>query len=216
VSECPLHVFVAWPSNGLVHNNFTYCLTNLLLYYSSTAVFDGHQGITTRSMEGSEIVENRQGLKELFLESDATHFFGLDADMGFESDVLHILLRRKVAMVAANYRRRKPPFTFVSITPEQVELQTTEASKGLEESWGTGYGCVLIERKVFELVPERPYDQPPSPDGKKRPTSEDIMFFNHARQHFPLYIDHDASKKVWHHEGGLKIRWDRDYSALGD
>jgi len=45
-------------------------------------------------------------------------------------------------------------------------------------------------------------------------STEDMPFFEQAaKAGFPCYVDHDASKRIWHC-GNLNYVWDHDYTAL--
>lgn len=213
-----INVVIAWPSLGTPKNDFAFSLARLVAYFAQVRVFPevAEQAVDVMTIEGSGISSQREDLcRDALAKPDMTHLLWIDEDMGFTPDCLHILARRRQPIVGANYRMRVPPADFTALKLDKSErIQTTDGVSGLEEAYYTGFGFCLIERKVLEAVPQPRFPIWYNPD-TGRYTTEDHPFFVAAREKgFPCYVDHDASKRVWH-KGGMSYCWNEDYSALG-
>lgn len=91
-------------------------------------------------------------------------------------------------------------------------MKTTKESSGLEEVIYMGFGFCLMERRVLEEMEEPRFLHTwiPGKDGKPGTYStEDTVFF--AKSQYPCYVDHDASKLVWH-AGNINYTWADDFS----
>jgi len=168
-------------------------------------------------LEGSGISTNRERLtRQALANPDTTHVLWIDDDMGFAADTLHLLARWRQPIVGCNYRTRSPPSEFTALNAaENARIQTIADSTGLEEAAYTGFGFCLIERRVFEAVPEPRYPLLWSPTLGDYST-EDMPFFEKAlAAGFKCYVDHDASKKIWHC-GNLNYVWNGDYTGHVD
>jgi hypothetical protein len=93
-------------------------------------------------------------------------------------------------------------------------IRVTDESSGLQEAYNCGFGFCLIERKVLEAVPAPRYLLKYA-EGDGRYATEDFCFFSQAREDagFPVYIDLDASKRVWH-EGSIAYSWRGNYADI--
>jgi hypothetical protein len=164
------------------------------------------------SMEGTGVSANRERMVKNFLKTDATHLLFIDDDMGFNPDALHVLASRRQPIVACNYRVRTPPAPFMA-KRDGKEIKITAESTGLEEVDFVPFGLCLMERRVLESIPvprfmieyiERDFNDY---------TTEDVSFCNKVRTQYPIYIDHDASKKVWH-AGNIHYTWADDFTNM--
>lgn len=145
---------------------------------------------------------------------DMTHLLWIDEDMGFNMDTLHTMAQRRQPIVGANYRMRKPPADFVAVNKNRTaRIQTTEKSFGIEEATYTGFGFCLIDRKVIEAVPRPRYPISYTPETGGYTTEDNPFFIAAGEKGFPCYVDHDASKKVWHN-GSINYCWNDDYTSL--
>ena len=211
------HVAICTPSTGHCRTSFAFSLARLTGYLAqrkprpelNTWSFD------FLMLESSGISTNREKLTRQALSlTEMTHVLWLDDDMGFGHDVLHLLARWRQPIVGCNYRMRAPPGQFTAVRGDMVgRIETTPDSTGIEPAAYTGFGCCLIERRVLEAVPEPRYPLFWS-EAHQDYSTEDVPFFEAARKlGFPVYVDHDASKRIWHC-GNLNYVWDQDYSKL--
>jgi hypothetical protein len=191
---------------------YTVSMIELILYFAQNPVYEGNmqQGIRYLTPEKSCVLSaNRERHAEAFLATPCTHLCFIDADMGFQPDVLHILASRKVPYVAVNYSmkvRNKPDFTALSLD-KKMRVWTGPESTGIEECDFTGFGIALIERQVIEKIP-RPRFLIGYNMAMDHYTTEDAPFCHKAREAgFPIYVDHDATKQCWH-MGSWAFRWD--------
>lgn len=213
----PFRVMVCMPSTGFIRSATAFSLARLVTYFAQCRVFPevAEQSIDFRLLEGSGISSGRESLVEDALSRpDTTHVLFIDEDMGFNQDVLHTMARRRHPIVCANYRMRVPPSEFTALRIDKTgRMETSAQTSGLEEAYYAGFGFALIAREVFEKVemPRFPIEWVPE---AKSYTTEDHPFFRRAREAgFPCWIDHDASRGVYH-VGNMLYRWDMDYTGL--
>lgn len=211
------NVVVATPSTGQCKSAFAFSLARLVAYFAQNRVWPEveQQQMDFLMLEGSGISSNREDMvRDALLKSDMTHLLWIDEDMGFNMDVLHMMAKHRQPIVACNYRMRVPPADFTALRLDKKgRIQTTALSNGLEEAYYTGFGFCLIERRVFESINE-PRFMIGFNEVSKKYTTEDHPFFVKARENgYKCYVDHDASKKIWH-IGNLNYIWAEDYSSL--
>ncbi len=211
-------VVVCWPSYGLPKNDFCFSLARLIGYFASVRVFPeiAEQALEPLSLEGSGISSQREDLVNAALRIPGmTHLCFIDEDMGFTPDVLHVLARKRQPIVGCNYRMRIPPADFTALSLDRTHrIQTTVETTGLEEANYIGFGFSLFERRVLESLKAPRFPILWSTESE-RYTTEDMPFFKATREAgWTCYVDHDASKKIWH-KGGLSYCWNEDYSSLG-
>ena len=142
------------------------------------------------------------------LKTNATHVCFIDEDMGFAPDTLHVLLRKRQPIVGANYPMRVPPMQFTALSMDQKTRVHTDGHKdGLEPAYYIGFGFAVIERQVFEKIP-KPWFLGGYNLTTEKYTTEDHPFCRKSREAgYTVYVDHDASKRVWH-VGSHNYRWD--------
>lgn len=214
----PFNVIIATPSLGICRSTYAHSLARLVSFFAQYKVFPENevQMLDVTMVEGSGVGAGRELLVDRFLKNEvATHLLFIDEDMGFYPDVLHIMARRRQPIVSCNYRSRVPPawFTAVKLNHKEGRMPTTKESSGLEPAFYTGFGMCLLERKVLEAV-----GKPRFLGGYNQKldtySTEDFPFFEKAREKgFICYVDHDASKRVWHH-GMLNYSWEDDHTNL--
>jgi hypothetical protein len=130
--------------------------------------------------------------------------------MGFEPDVLHTLARRNLPIVGCNYKTNKGwPVRFTSIAANRTEsIITDDNSTGIEEAYVIPQGMTLVAREVFETVPKPWFMQGYNSEDDKYTFAQDYYFCLKAAQYgYKCFVDHDASKKIWH-IGIKNYRWD--------
>lgn len=180
------------PTREHVHALFMADLVGAIRRHAATG-----DDVRLATVLGSVISTQRTDVVRSALDMGATHLLWLDSDMRFPPDVIGRLLAHGRPVVAANYQRRTEPFGPVAVR-HGAPLYTTPQSTGLEEADFTGFGCMLVERAVFDAVPEPWFDFAWSP-AKRAYVGEDVFFCRKVREHgFPVLIDHDLSKEVGH------------------
>lgn len=219
ITDKGVGIVVCTPSTGQVRTAYAVSLARMTAYFAQVRIFPEieKQSLDFLLLEGSGISSGRETLVRQALAKEAmTHVLFIDEDMGFDVSALHIMARRRQPIVACNYRMRVPPadFTALKIDIEKGRVQTTQETTGLEEAYYAGFGFALIERRVLETI-ERPQFMLEYCKQNHVYTTEDHPFYRKAREAgFPCYIDHDASKLIWH-VGNMNYVWDQDYTPRG-
>lgn len=191
-------------------------LVNFAMYFMQHRVFDGQQQrIIFRHYQSSSISNGREYLAKESLAAGASHILFIDEDIMFDMDAVHIMARRKLPFVCCNYKIRFEGMPFAAISKDLNErIQTNDASPELEECGVCGFGLALIERSVFESMPQ-PWFPIEWMQESKTYTTEDLPFFLNARRlGFNPTIDHAASKKVAH-IGSYRYRWNDPRDQIG-
>lgn len=146
----------------------------------------------------------RMTLCDSFLESDCDAILMLDMDMCHPEDMLEKMRAWDVDMVTAHYWKRSTPMESVcSVSPDgtwpylPLDMDTTPL-EGLIEVASTGFGAVLIKRKVIEDVKEslggtHPFalgEAPEMSNGEHIHFGSDMRFFHKARAlGYKLWLD---------------------------
>jgi len=201
---------ICTPSTGMCRTAYAYSLARMVMYIAMNRLLPEvpEQEVRLFILEGSGISANREAMVEDALKADATHILFLDEDMGFDPDVAHTLFARRQPIVGCNYPMRVPPPQFTALAMDTTHrVYTGPDSMGLEPALYIGFGCASIERQVFEKS-ERPRFLIGYNTETHRYSTEDHPFCRKARDAgFVVYVDHDASKKIFH-VGNKNYRWD--------
>jgi hypothetical protein len=133
-------------------------------------------------------------------EHGCSHLLFLDSDMVFPKETLVRLLSHNKLIVGALYSRRVAPFTNLGLP---MDKSVTGATTGLLEMEWLATGCLLIDMRVFDMIPE--YDEHGPVFGYrwmadlKEYEREDIRFCRLAREAgIQLWGDVDLSMHVGH------------------
>ena len=193
-------VAILTPSAGIVRMDYAESLARLVLFFCTHPVIqeEKEQGISIKAQQSFSTSCNREMLIDSIINTPFTHVLFIDDDMGFEEDALHIMAQKDQPIVLANYPKKVLPVRFISRGFKDEEIVTRKDSEGLEEVYIGGFGFALIKREVFMSVPKPRF---PLLYNKEHNiySSEDYWFCAKAREMgYKIYIDHDASKKVWH------------------
>ena len=196
-------VAILTPTTGICRMAYAQSLARLVGYFAQVRVFPdlARQMLATDSVEGSGIAANYECMVTKYLndkDTRWTHFLSIEDDMGFLPDCLHIMARRELPIVAANYSTNKgTPLRFVSGGLGK-KLPTTEDSTGLEEAGLVAQGFTLVAREVYEAIPKPWFMTGYCPETGNY-VYQDYYFSEQARKAgFKLYVDHDVSKRIWH------------------
>jgi hypothetical protein len=177
-------IVIASLTKEYFNSGFTFDLVNLIRKEPDTLFLVA---------EGTLLCNQRTDLVKNFLKTDATHILFIDSDMRFPDTVLRALLSAKKDIIGANCLQRKKRIPTAVINEEPI---TSTNQTGLQEVDSLGFGVILIDRVVFETIPEVWFATPY--DGEKF-VGEDRYFCHIAKQRgFQIWIDHDLSQAVGH------------------
>ena len=212
-----IYVAVCTPSIGLMRTRYTTSLVRMILYYQNKPVLGREKDLRFLSyhvIDGSMVGSAREEMvRDILALPNITHLLFIDEDMGFREDTLNILLSRQMPFVSCNYRMKVPPCNFTCRNPEDTNwIDTTEEKSSLEEAYSTGFGFSLIERQVLEKLKSPMFSNVWS-DKYNTYSTEDRSFCILAREAgFPVYVDHKASKRVYH-VGNYSYSYDDNFPA---
>lgn len=212
-----INVAICTPSIGFMRTRYTTSLVRMMLHYQNTPVMGREEEprfLSYHVIEGSMISSAREEMVDDILGMEqTTHLLFIDEDMGFRQDALNRLLMRQMPFVACNYRMKIPPCYFTTRkADDSAWLETTKDSRSLEEVLFTGMGFALIEKKVLEAV-KKPRFSNEFIESYGKYTTEDRSFCIKARDAgFPVHVDHDTSKLVYH-VGSYSYSWDDEFPA---
>jgi glycosyltransferase involved in cell wall biosynthesis len=165
----------------------------------------------------SLIHDLRRDLVNDALKFEADWVFFLDDDMRFPPDALVRLLRHRRDIVGCNYVTRSipPKPTAKMIAPDAMRftmVPTLETDAGLAEVDALGFGCILINTRVFKAMPQPWFSMPWVPQLGYH-VGEDVFFCVAAGKHdFKVFVDHDLSKEI-KHVGNFEFSWDHFYGV---
>jgi hypothetical protein len=158
---------------------------------------------------GSTVLpELRNQMAKHAVDEGADWTLWIDADMRFPADALNRLMKHRRDIVGCNYSTRVCPgrYTAKRLTDDgqhAIDVPTFAHSTGLEEVDGLGFGCILINARVFKALDDPWFSTPWAPDAGKH-MSEDIFFCVKAGANgHQTFLDHDLSKEI-KHVGGFE------------
>lgn len=200
-------VSLAIPIAQVVEPKTLQSMLAMVSYSVKNGVDIKHIGITERAL----IDDARNTLTETFLKSPTEWLFWMDSDMTFPEDTLVKLFKvaeeKQAKMVTGIYYQRKG-MNYPVLWSRGEELVETGTKTGLNsplsktnkyvgtfmfphidkkqpfKAHAAGFGCVLVHRSVFEVMP-RPWFK-----FIKGECSEDFYFFVNAHEHgFDLWVE---------------------------
>jgi hypothetical protein len=173
------------------------------MYFAQVRVFDDVevQQLMPDAITGSGIASNYEQMVCKYLNDERvhwTHFLSIEDDMSFHPDCLHILARRELPIVGANYPTNKgSPLRFTS-RGQAEQIVTDKDSEGVEPCWYLPQGFTLVAREVYEKL-ERPWYLTGYNPETNQGVTQDYYFCEQARKAgFSIHVDHDVSKRVGH------------------
>ena len=136
----------------------------------------------------SLITRARNTLTAKFLtNTDSTHLFFVDADIGWEPWHLLVLLNRDVDVIGGLYPMKSLPIKWCVNGFEGAE----EGPDGLQEVSKTGTGFLLIKRNVFEKLKSHP---------AVKPFANDIGLPKELDPHMKTYFDTGVRENRYYSE----------------
>lgn len=152
---------------------------------ASTGAFRARNQI----MQALELAEKQTGYR-------FDYTLWLDSDMTFPNKTAQALLRHKVDIVGATYKRRTPPFELMGKPLNGVE-QTVRIGD-LVEAEALPTGILLIKREIFDSIKKPIWKVTNSPDMSKD-VGEDILFCQEARANgYKVWLDTTLTSLVGH------------------
>lgn len=190
---------IAIPIAQVVEPKVLQTMLAMVNHSANNGIKINHIGITERAL----IDDARNTLTETFLKSPTEWLFWMDSDMTFPEDTLVKLFQvaesKKAKMVTGIYYQRKG-MNYPVLFSRGEDLEESGTKTGIHTERGkinkyvgtfvfphkdkkepfkvhsAGFGCVLIHRNVFEVMP-RPWFQ-----FIKGTCSEDFYFFVNAQE----------------------------------
>lgn len=149
--------------------------------------------LTLLNVQKAIVSESRNQLVCDAFERGADWLLWLDSDMVAPAATIGRLLVHGLPMVGCQYIRRVPPHT-----PTGTRLAGAKVdARGMVEMESLGFGCMLVNRKVFEVLPPPWFQIGYRDDGGV--IGEDVFFCRRAREKgFQVFADMRLSLEVRH------------------
>ena len=206
--------YVATPAyDGKVEVDYALSLADSCMYAASLGV-----PVTAAAMGNGAFIEiARNTYVNMFLETNCTHLFFIDADLKWEPRAFIGLLASGLPVVAGMYRRRQDP--------EEYPVKYREAEEGgikpINGGWiecervPTGFLCIersVIEEMAAEATKWKLHRQPPTPALFYTQITEDGRFMG---EDFSWCDDYCAKYDTYIHvwpdfdfvHGGYECNW---------
>jgi len=143
----PIRVYVATPAyDGKVDTDYAMSLAESSMYAVSNGIH-----VTAAVMGNGAFIDlARNNFVAMFLKTDCTHLFFIDADLKFESRAFLGLATAGRPVCAGAYRRRQEPVSYPLryIEAEDGGIQTVDGGWIKCDRVPTGFLC--IERRIIE------------------------------------------------------------------
>lgn len=187
-------VAICVPSRDQVHVGFAKCLANLTAHLASKGV----EYELVFSL-GSVLPQQRTDIAKAALAKGHEWLLWLDSDMHFPNYVFDRLVRHKQDIVAATYSTRTKPQRSVAFKDLSSVDERLAKGTGLHQVEAVGMGCMLVNRAVYERLPEPWYSHLWNEEAKTF-SGEDVYFCDKANKHsVNIYVDLDLSKELAHY-----------------
>jgi hypothetical protein len=164
MSPAPSKIFVATPTaNGIMLSQHVGAVVQMITRLHAAGI-----GTQYATVDGPNLILQRDLLAHLFLQSDCTHLLWVDSDMSFEPGLCEKLLSFQKPLVGTIYTRRALDLgRLKSLLPAHgfdhalalaynwnVRLlgPRLEVTNGLCKVEGIGFGFTLIARACFEQL----------------------------------------------------------------
>lgn len=199
-----LNIAICIPAHPQSYNQFWLSVQTVVAALSREKVA-GYDRVSAFVLQkvGSILPQLRCQLVKEAIEKGATHVLFVDSDQTFPPQLVHCLARHGKPVVACNVAVKTLPSQPTARVKSETwwggdVVYTKPESKGLQQVWRIGCGVMLIDVEVFKTLP-KPWFQL-----KYMPEIDDFMgedwWFCGLLEAagVPIYIDHDASKRVGH------------------
>ena len=149
-----MRLLICIPTVDYMHADFVKSLMKLTMRLKNDGVdFD------VDILNGTLVYAARDKLARRAVKEGFTHTLWLDSDMVFTDDLLDDLMFSGKSFVTGVYHTRRPPHgscIFKDIRLDSIErYDDGNYPKDTFEIAGCGFGCVLVETSLFEIVLER-------------------------------------------------------------
>lgn len=203
MSEETLAIAVLTATTGNCRIEYAQSLARLIMYFAQVRVFKdiSEQILVPDAVTGSGIAENYERMVSKYLNDNKTywtHFLSVEDDMCFAPDCLHLLARRELDIVGANYSTNKGNNHKFTAVGKHGRIISNDTKSGIEECILLPQGFTLVSRKVYEALPKPWFLMGYCPNSGNY-VYQDYYFSKQATDYgFKLYVDHDVSLKISH------------------
>jgi len=150
----------------------------------------------------SVIPKNRMRIVDMARRAKCTHILWIDDDMRFPPIAAKALIKGmqqnpEMLILGANCIKRKYPIEWMASQFDDTEVKSW-GKHGIEQVRYTGNSFVLVNMKVYDIIP-KPWYAFAWHNHSEDFGTEDVFFMEMARQHgINTYIDHDVSQLIHH------------------
>ena len=189
-------VGICVPCRDTVHAAFAFDLAKLVQQCQLYGI-----AVVPHFCIGTLIVNQRDQLAEMALDTDSTHVLWLDSDMMFPPDTLQRLLSHGKDIVAGNYVTRQYPHKTVAykhMHDWQSYVINNGNSTDLISVAAVGMGCMLITTEVLKRMSKPRFQTSWIPETQDH-MGEDFYFCEQARKlGYDVWIDDALSVDLQH------------------
>jgi hypothetical protein len=210
--DSPANVLIGLPMEDSVKAEF------FKSFFGAVNLLPEEGNFLLKILKWRNIVTARNETVEDCLKGDFTHLFFMDSDMEFPENALARLLEHDKDIVGGIYPIKLPPYhTTAGMREPGKNWRSIMPDPGerLMKVDMVATGCMLIKRRVLELMDWPYFQYVKAPDDEKNFTTEDNYFCMKA-QELGLEIWCDASVRCGHvgsgkvsledYNGEVKIR----------
>ena len=180
-------IAICIPSRDIWKAKFGMCLAACLAY----SVLQLPHDVIIINEKGSTPSMGRNKLVEKAINTKSDYILFVDDDMTFPHTALERLLKHDKPIVGCNAAAKSEE---VQATGKGLDGKMLIPDKGLEAVKYLGFGCILIDTKVFADI-EYPYFM----EDVVNATGEDAYFCAKAREAgYEILCDHELSMEIGH------------------
>lgn len=196
-----LKIMIATPVHADIKTGMAWSLSHSMAHFSGLP-YDGKKEITWEICKSSHLPVGRTRLVSRAVLSEATHILWWDSDIKAPFDTIARLLNHGKMIVGANYPTKElesRPSAYRDDDDYVGPVWTKPDSTGLESVSHLGFGCLLTDIRVYDMI-ELPYFQfDPVPPNFLMMTGEDVHCCKKWKAAgLNIWLDHDLSQNIAH------------------
>jgi hypothetical protein len=201
MTERSVRLAVCVPTRGQWEADFGQSLAMALVAFAAHPPEGVVLALKLFNHRGSLLPTQRTEMVREALAWGATHLLMLDDDMAFPMELVALLVRHNLPVVAANCATKAIPPEPTARGLDGCPCYTRKSSRGVERVSRVGTGIMMVKAEVFQQLAE-PWFAIPWEEKTGGYVGEDVFFCRRlAEAGIGLFVDHDLSREVSHAGG---------------